>query len=111
MTCLNSDKLEEEYGSRFMASTQRHLWEFLERLESLLPRPRIDQLLAAERSVGSLSPAEQSLLSILVNNPYTSIPDLLLTLMQRIRQRRSQDPSGEYINDFLFDCPCSTCRS
>ncbi|XP_041048558.1 TERF1-interacting nuclear factor 2-like isoform X2 [Carcharodon carcharias] len=86
------DKLEEEYGSLFMASTQRLLWEFLERLESILPQPRIDQLLAAKVNVGGLSLAEQSLLSVLAN-PYTSVPDVLLTLMQRIRQQRSQDLS------------------
>ncbi|XP_078400854.1 uncharacterized protein LOC144682266 isoform X2 [Cetorhinus maximus] len=85
------DELEEEYGSLFMASTQRLFWEFLERLESILPQPRIDQLLATKVNVG-LSLAEQSLLSVL-GNPYTIIPDVLLTLMQRIRQQQSQDLS------------------
>ncbi|XP_078068204.1 uncharacterized protein LOC144493183 [Mustelus asterias] len=84
------ERLEEEYGSLFMASTLRLLWEFLERLESILPQPRIDQLLAADVNVRCLSPAEQSLLSILVN-PHTNIPDLLLTVTQRVREQRNQD--------------------
>ncbi|XP_067905100.1 uncharacterized protein [Heterodontus francisci] len=87
------DELEEEYGTRFMASTRRLLWEFLERLDSILPRPRIDQLLAASMDVGCLFPGEQALLSVLAN-PHTSVPDVLLTLMQRIRQQRSQDLSN-----------------
>ncbi|XP_048402277.1 uncharacterized protein LOC125459665 isoform X2 [Stegostoma tigrinum] len=85
-----ADELEEEFGSSFMASTRRLLWEFLERLESILPEPRIDQLLAAGVNVGSLSLTEQSLLSVLASTPMP-VSDVLLMLMQRLREQQSED--------------------
>ncbi|XP_072451874.1 uncharacterized protein [Chiloscyllium punctatum] len=103
------DELEEEFGSLFMASTRRLLWEFLERLESILPQPRIDQLLAAGVNVGSLSLTEQSLLSVLVNPP-TCVSDVLLTLMQRLQEQRSQNLTNlNWSNcEILFGIPMTS---
>uniref|UniRef100_UPI00398EBDE8 uncharacterized protein n=1 Tax=Pristiophorus japonicus TaxID=55135 RepID=UPI00398EBDE8 len=89
------DELEEEYGNLFMAAAQRLLWEFLERLESALPQPRINQLLSACVDVRCLSPGEQALVSVLLDPP-TSVPDVLLALVQQIRQQHrldQRDPS------------------
>ncbi|XP_062923346.1 uncharacterized protein LOC134356365 isoform X2 [Mobula hypostoma] len=66
------DELEDAYGTLFMVAAQNLLWEFLERLEKVLPPPRLDQLLASCVDRGSLSPQEESLVSLLTD------PDILL---------------------------------
>ncbi|XP_048461498.1 uncharacterized protein LOC125484932 isoform X2 [Rhincodon typus] len=103
------DELEEEFGSLFMASTRRLLWEFLERLESILPEPRIDQLLAAGVNVGSLSLTEQSLLSVLASTPMP-VSDVLLMLMQRLREQQNQDLTNvDWSNsETLFGVPMTS---
>ncbi|XP_069758066.1 uncharacterized protein [Narcine bancroftii] len=84
------EEMEEVYGSVFMTAAQRLLWEFLQRLESALPLPRVDQLLASCVDRGSLSQEEKSLISLLADHS-RSVSDILL---QRMQQQWSQHRSG-----------------
>ncbi|XP_078257039.1 uncharacterized protein LOC144594437 [Rhinoraja longicauda] len=51
--------VEQEFGAVFMAAAEELLWEFLQRIENVLPPPRIEQPRASAMDTGSLSPDQQ----------------------------------------------------
>lgn len=76
--------VEQEFGALFMAAAQALFWEFLERIENILPPLRIEQTRAGSMDTGSLSPDKQPLADC-----SRTLPDRLLhPPQQRYRSAR-----------------------
>ncbi|XP_033896367.3 uncharacterized protein LOC117424270 [Acipenser ruthenus] len=84
--------LENEYGERFTNALQKLFWEYLERLESAFPPPKIEQLLTGE--ISSDCTEEECILAELLQKQALSVPDMLQRLLQCIVE---QDCSQELV--------------
>ncbi|KAK6477223.1 hypothetical protein HHUSO_G22126 [Huso huso] len=84
--------LENEYGERFTNALQKLFWEYLERLESIFPPPKIEQLLTGE--ISSDCTEEECILAELLQKQALSVPDTLQRLLQCIVE---QDCSQELV--------------
>lgn len=76
--------VEQEFGALFMAAAQALFWEFLERIENILPPLRIEQTRAGSMDTGSLSPDKQPLADC-----SRTLPDRLLHPPQQRQRHRS----------------------
>ncbi|XP_006006404.1 uncharacterized protein LOC102358795 isoform X2 [Latimeria chalumnae] len=85
--------MEAEYGEAFLLVVEKLFWEYLERLESVLPQTKIDQLLACDAESEYLSPGEQVLATLLQKDPQL-LRQTLQLLLEQMQQLKVQDSGG-----------------
>ncbi|XP_066570042.1 serine-rich adhesin for platelets [Amia ocellicauda] len=88
------EELEDEYGELFTAALEKLLWEYLERLESGLPKTTIEQLLAFKGDTQCLTEGENLLAELLARESH-SVPTVLQSLLQCAAMQSSpQEPES-----------------